>query len=96
MMMMMMVVAAMMTVTMTMMVTRTMMMVMTTMMMTLTMIMTIKLSITMLGTGIPLLGHVVAPVANCCQAEYSSQVKQDMTVKEFCDYWNKKSGGRSP
>ena len=38
----------------------------------------------------------MAPVANCCQAEYSSQIKQDMTVKEFCDYWNKKSGGRSP
>ena len=38
----------------------------------------------------------MAPVANCCQAEYSSQVKQDMTLKEFCDYWNKKSGGRSP
>lgn len=38
-------------------------------------------------------GHAVAPVANCCQAEYGSQVKQDMTLKEFCDYWNKKSGG---
>ena len=58
------------------------------------MTMMIKLLITILG--IPLLGHAVAPVANCCQAKYSSQVKQDMTVKEFCDYWNKKSGGRSP
>ena len=38
----------------------------------------------------------MAPVANCCQAEYGSQVKQDMTLTEFCDYWNKKSGGRSP
>ena len=63
-------------------------------MMTTMMIMTIKLIITILG--IPWLGHAVAPVANCCQAEYSSQVKQDMTLKEFCDYWNKKSGGRSP
>ena len=65
-----------------------------TMMMTIAMTMTIKLIITILG--IPLLGHAVAPVANCCQAEYSSQVKQDMTIKKFCDYWNKKSGGRSP
>ena len=72
----------------------TVMMMTVMMMMTIAMTMTIKLIITILG--IPLLGHAVAPVANCCQAEYSSQVKQDMTVKEFCDYWNKKSGGRSP
>ena len=85
MMMMMMMMVAMMTVT---------KMIMVTMMMTTMMTMTIKLIITILG--IPLLGHAVAPVANCCQAEYSSQVKQDMTIKEFCDYWNKKSGGRSP
>ena len=32
-------------------------------------------------------GHAIAPVANCSQAEYSSQVKQDMSVTEFCDYW---------
>ena len=69
-------------------------MIMVTMMMTTMMTMMIKLIITILG--IPLLGHAVAPVANCCQAEYGSQVKQDMTLKEFCDYWNKKSGGRSP
>ena len=62
--------------------------------MTTMMTMMIKLIITILS--IPLLGHAVTPVANCCQAEYSSQVKQDMTVKEFCDYWNKKSEGRSP
>ena len=69
-------------------------MIMVTMMRTTMMTMTIKLIITILG--IPLPGHAVAPVANCCQAECSSQVKQDMTVKEFCDYWNNKSGGRSP
>ena len=85
MMMMMMMIVPMMTVT---------KMIMVTMMRTMMMTMTIKLIITILG--IPLLGHAVAPVANCCQAEYSSQVKQDMTLKEFCDYWNKKSGGRSP
>ena len=84
-MMMMMMMVAMMTVT---------KMIMVTMMRTTMMTMTIKLIITILG--IPLLGHAVAPVANCCQAEYGSQVKQDMTLKEFCDYWNKKSGGRSP
>ena len=83
--MMMMMMVAMMTVT---------KMIMVTMMRTTMMTMTIKLIITILG--IPLLGHAVAPVANCCQAEYGSQVKQDMTLKEFCDYWNKKSGGRSP
>ncbi|XP_067018397.1 2-oxoglutarate and iron-dependent oxygenase JMJD4-like isoform X3 [Acropora muricata] len=32
-------------------------------------------------------GHAIAPVANCSQAEYNSQVKQDMSVTEFCDYW---------
>ena len=85
MMMMMMMIVPMMTVT---------KMIMVTMMRTMMMTMTIKLIITILG--IPLLGHAVAPVANCCQAEYGSQVKQDMTLKEFCDYWNKKSGGRSP
>ena len=69
-------------------------MIMVTMMRTTMMTRMIKLIITILG--IPLLGHAVVPVANCCQAEYSSQVKQDMTLKEFCDYWNKKSGGRSP
>ncbi|XP_074629189.1 2-oxoglutarate and iron-dependent oxygenase JMJD4-like isoform X2 [Acropora palmata] len=32
-------------------------------------------------------GYAIAPVANCSQAEYNSQVKQDMSVTEFCDYW---------
>lgn len=32
-------------------------------------------------------GHAIAPVANCSQAEYNSQVKQNMSVTEFCDYW---------
>lgn len=32
-------------------------------------------------------GHSIAPVANCGQAKYNSQVKQDMSVAEFCDYW---------
>lgn len=32
-------------------------------------------------------GHATAPVANCSQAEYNSQVKRDMSVTEFCDYW---------
>ena len=27
------------------------------------------------------------PVANCSQAEYNSQVKRDMSVTEFCEYW---------
>lgn len=36
-------------------------------------------------------GDAVAPVANCHQTKYSSQVKQDMYVKEFCDYWRTRS-----
>lgn len=38
-------------------------------------------------------GHAVAPVANCCQEKYGSQVKEEMPVKEFCDYWKNRSEG---
>ena len=38
-------------------------------------------------------GHAIAPVANCCHTKYSSQVKEDMSVKEFCDYWRNRSQG---
>lgn len=38
-------------------------------------------------------GHAMAPVANCCKTKYSSQVKDDMSVKEFCDYWRNRSQG---
>ena len=39
-------------------------------------------------------GDGVAPIANCHQTKYSSQVKQDMYVKEFCDYWRTRSEGK--
>ncbi|XP_020620520.1 jmjC domain-containing protein 4-like isoform X2 [Orbicella faveolata] len=38
-------------------------------------------------------GHAIAPVANCCQTKYGSQVKEDMSVKQFCDYWRNRSQG---
>ncbi|KAL9958455.1 hypothetical protein ACROYT_G035470 [Oculina patagonica] len=38
-------------------------------------------------------GHAIAPVANCCQTKYGSQVKKDMSVKEFCDYWKNRCQG---
>ena len=36
-------------------------------------------------------GHAMAPVANCCKTKYDSQVKEDMSLKEFCDYWKNRS-----
>ncbi|PFX23269.1 JmjC domain-containing protein 4 [Stylophora pistillata] len=38
-------------------------------------------------------GDAVAPVANCYEEKYGSQVKEEMSVKEFCGYWKNRSEG---
>ena len=34
-----------------------------------------------------LVGTATAPVANCKEKEFSSHPKQDMTLKDYLDYW---------